>query len=36
VEAKAKAALRKAKKDAATTKRAARRPKHNDEIFAIP
>jgi hypothetical protein len=36
VEAKAKAALLKAKKDAATAKRAARYPKRDDEMSAIP
>jgi hypothetical protein len=36
VEAKAKAALLKAKKDAAAAKRAARRPKRDDEMSAIP
>jgi hypothetical protein len=36
VEAKAKATLLKAKKDAATTKRATRRPKRDDEMSAIP
>ena len=35
VEAKAKATLLKAKKDATTVKRAVRRPKHNDEMSAI-